>query len=248
MALKQKIDKAAYDALPEAIKFEYKADAAGAYVLDVEGYEDPGELRRAKDREAQARKEEKARADKAEADLKALQEANGDTDEARARKAGDIVTLEKSWQGKLTAAEQAAKDALAKERARTTRFLVDGVAQEIAGRISVSPSLLLPHIKARLAADFDGDEPTTRVLGADGKLSALTIADLEKEFVANTDFAAIIKGSDASGGGANGGQQKNGGAAKKLSEMNDAERVAFQKANPAEFKKQVAAQPPAVRL
>ena len=72
---------------------------------------------------------------------------------------------------------------------------------------------MLPHIKNRLVADFEGDEPVTRILGPDGKPSNMTLDDLEKEFVANKDFSAIIVGSKASGG-AGGGEQrrKTGGA------------------------------------
>lgn len=43
-----------------------------------------------------------------------------------------------------------------------------------------------------------------------------------------------------SGGGASG--SKGGGAAKTLNEMNDAERIAFAKSNPAEFQRQTEAQ------
>ena len=84
----------------------------------------------------------------------------------------------------------------------------------MAAEISTSPSLLLPHIKARLQADLDGDAPATKVLDRDGKPSAMTVADLSKEFVDNKDFAAIIRATKASGGGAtNDGQRMRLGGA-----------------------------------
>lgn len=154
-----------------------------------------------------------------------------------ARKTGDIATLEKSWEKKLTdqAAEYQAKvDRLSEH---TTRTLVDNVAQSLASKISTAPALILPHIKARLQADFDGDEPKTRVLDGNGQPSALTIDDLAHEFIENKDFAAIITGSKASGGAGVSG----GGAAKvkpetttSLATMNPAELAEHIKASKTE--------------
>jgi len=50
MALKRKIDKKTYDALSDDLKAEYTADGEG-YILDIDGDENPDELRRARDRE-----------------------------------------------------------------------------------------------------------------------------------------------------------------------------------------------------
>ena len=61
--------------------------------------------------------------------------------------------------------------------------------------------------------DFDGDEPTARVIGADGKVDEkLTLDDLTKELVANKEYADIIIASKASGGAAK-TTQNGGGAA-----------------------------------
>lgn len=237
MALKRKITKAVFDALSEDFQKEYKADGMD-YVLDVEGFEDTGELKRAKDRLAEEKKEEKAKREAAEARVAELERLNSGDDEASARKRGDIAALEKAWQAKIDAEAAKGTSAAAALTAQLTRRLVDDTAANMAARLSEKPALLLPHIKARLQADFTGDEPVTRVLGADGKLSALTVAELEKEFVANEDFAAIITGSKASGGGASGGRQSGGSAPKKLAEMNDAERIAYAKTNPAAFEKE----------
>lgn len=239
MSLKQKIAKAAYDALNDELKKEYKLVGTD-YVLDLEGYDDPVELKRAKDREAQNARESKEALLKTQKELDDLKATLGNDDEAKARKAGDIATLEKSWQGKIdtTTAEFTGK--LAKKDAFIQSHLVDSVAQQLASEIAQSPSVMLPHIKARLTADLTGDTPVTRVLDASGKPSAMTVAELKKEFVANPDFAAIIIASNGSGGGAPGGKQNGGGAAKKLTEMTGAERVAYQQRDPAGFEREVA--------
>ena len=199
MALKRKIKKEEFDKLSADIKAEY-VEKDGEYILDVDGDdnsggEDVGALRRAKDREVQSRKEAEKRAREAEAKLAEL-------DDNDARKRGDIEALEKSWKDKHDATVADYDGKLKAKDAFISRSLVDNVASQIANEISTSPSLILPHIKARLTADLEGDEPATKVLGADGKPSAATVDDLKKEFVDNKDFASIIRASKASGGGA----------------------------------------------
>lgn len=229
MALKKKITKEEHAKLADALKFEYVEDGDG-FRLDVDGEEDTGPLRRAKDREAQLRRDAEKRAKEAE---ERLAEIEGDD----ARKKGDISTLEKSWQKKLDDANAASQAKIDKLTAHTTKSLVDNVALSIATKISNAPSIILPHIRARLQANFDGDEPTTVILGKDGKASAMTVEELSAEFVANKDFSAIITASKASGG-AGKPSQNGGGAPNKpgnsdnpadLSKMNPTDLVAHLK-------------------
>lgn len=245
MALKRKITKEAFDALPPHFQLEYKAnDAKTEYTLDVEGDaggsgEDVGELRRAHEREKAARREAEERA-------RTLQAQLDDESTTSARKKGDIATLEKSWQAKVDEAVAAGNKKLQTRDDFIRKHLGENVALSLASKISTKPNLILPHIKQRITVDFDGDEPKTRILDKDGKPSALTVDDLSKEFVANPDFADIIVGSQASGSGAS-GSSSGGGASKKLSEMGDAERIAFQKSDPAGFAKAVEADKAATR-
>lgn len=204
MALKKKLTKDEHSKLADHLKAEYIEDGDG-FRLDIDGDEDTGALKRAKDREAQLRREAEAKLREAQEQLDAL----GNDD---ARKKGDIQTLEKSWQKKLEdkTAEYEAK--LGKLTSHTKTQLVDNVAQQIAAKISNAPALLLPHIKARLAADFEGDSPVTRILDKDGKPSAMTVEELSAEFVANKDFSAIITASKASGGAGKPSNSNGGGA------------------------------------
>jgi hypothetical protein len=235
MALKSKLTKAEFDALAEPLKEHYKLVGAD-YLLDSD---DATELREAKRRE-------KERADALQAELDAAKTAKLEADRIAAeaaaeaaRKTGDVAAIEASWQNKLEAqrAEDAAKLAIANKSLES--LLVDNQAIALTNEIAKTPALaklLLPHVKARLRAETEGDTPITRVLDAAGKPSALTIADLSKEFVANPDFADIIKGSNATGGGA-GSHSGNGGGAgsKKLSELSEAERVTLSRENPTEW-------------
>ena len=204
MALKKKLTKAEYEKLSEHIKAEYIEDGDG-FRLDIDGDEDTGALKRAKDREAQLRRDAEAKLREAQEELDRI---NGDD----ARKKGDIATLEKSWQKKLDDTKAEYEGKVSKLTTHTTKTLVDNVATQIATKISNAPALLLPHIKTRLQADFEGDAPVTRVLDKDGKPSAMTVEELAAEFVANKDFSAIITASKASGGAGKPSNNNGGGA------------------------------------
>ena len=231
MALKRKISKEAYDKLSDVLKSEY-IERDGEYVLDVDGDEDTGALKRAKDREAQLRRDAEAKLREAQEELDRI---NGDD----ARKKGDIATLEKSWQKKLDDTKAEYEGKLGKLTSHTQKQLVDNVATQIASKISNAPALLLPHIKARLQVDFEGDAPVTRVLDKDGKVSAMTVEELSAEFVANKDFSAIITASKASGGAGRSSNQNGGGAPNQsdkpadLASMNPAQLAEHIKASKA---------------
>lgn len=228
MALKQKINKEVFDKLPVELQGEYKL-VGEEYVLDISDLEDTGALKRAKERESLEKKQEKDRADKLEKELNDLKQSG-------ARNSGDIVALEKSWKDQADAREAAAKGETKKIRGQLSKIMRDDVAMRVAMDISDSPNLILPHIAARLKAEIpDEGDPATRVLDKEGKPSALTISNLADEFRADPTFAAIIRASKASGGGASGDHK--GGALKKPSEYTQTERVAFQKENPTEYAK-----------
>lgn len=222
MALKKKISKADYEKLADHLKTEY-VERNGDYILDLE---DDGALERAKEHEKELRKAAEAKSKELEAKLAELSDAG-------ARSRGDVEALDKSWSEKLAAREKEFGEKLAKRDAHLKGTLVDAVAQQIAAKISTSPTLLMPHIKSRLVADLDGDVPMTKVLDKNGQLSALTIEDLSNEFVTNPDFGAIIIGSKASGSRApsqNGNQNRAFGSPEKpldLSKLKPSEMVAY---------------------
>lgn len=224
MALKKKLTKEEHAKLSDALKGEYVEDGDG-FRLDIDGDEDTGALKRAKDRESQLRRD-------AEKEAKELREKLEGIEGDDARKKGDIATLEKSWQKKLDDQKAASDATISKLTGHTTKSLVDNVATQIASKISTAPALLLPHIRARLQADFDGDEPKTRVLDKDGKPSAMTVEELSAEFVANKDFSAIITASKASGGA--GKPSQNGGGATKIPGQSD-KPADLSKMNPADL-------------
>lgn len=231
MALKKRITKEQHEALNEAFKGEYKADGDN-FVLDIDGDEDTGALRRAKDREAQKARDAEAKANELQQQLDALS-----TDDAR--KTGDIKTLDKSWQTKLDTQKTDFEAKINVLTGHISKSLVDNVAMQIAHKISTAPKVLIPHIKSRLKADFDGDVPVTRVLDKDGKPSALTVDELANEFVADKDFSGIITASKATGGAGKSNQLSNGGAG---ANNNDSPPPDLSKMPPSELAARIKAQ------
>jgi hypothetical protein len=157
-----------------------------------------------------------------------LSEAEGNKDVAKLKQIFETEreTLRTELTDKVTVREQ-----------QIISLLVDGNAETIARELAGDNwKLLLPHIKVRLAANFNDDgKASLGVLTVDGQVSTLTLQDLRKEVLNSEDFKPILKGVDSSGGGAarNGG----GGApgAKKPEEYTPAERTELYRTNPALF-------------
>lgn len=222
MALKQILES--LDGLHDTIKSEYKKGEDGKFHLDVEGGEDTGALKRAKDHEKSARQKAEQLLQEAQDKLVELSDERDGLLRGAIPK-GDVEKLEASWKSKLTTREKELGDQIGGLTSHLNTMLVDNVAQGMAGKISKVPELMLPHIRGRLKAEYVDGRPTTRVLDKDGNPSALTVADLEKELFTNPTFAPIIIGSKASGSGAEGGHG-GGGAPSK---------VDFSKASPKEI-------------
>jgi hypothetical protein len=235
MAMKKKLTAEEYEKLSDAMKAEYKKIGDG-YSLDLSDDEDITGLKNALSSEKEERRKAKEKLTALEAEKDALQAKIDGTDDK---------ALQKSYEKKIEKINNEHKELLNKKDSFIQRTLVDSVAQSIAAKISTSPALILPHIKARLSADLASDEPRTVVVDKEGKPSAFSIDDLEKEFIDNADFKSIIKASGASGGGA-GRQSYGSGSAgdgkKTFAEMTGAERIAFQKADPEGFTKAAAVQ------
>lgn len=231
--LKSKINKSEYEALPDALKEHYKQDGEN-YLLDSD---DANELRSAKEREAEEARRQRERADSLQREKDEAERLRREAELSKAKKDKDVEALEASWKADLEAAVAAERRITEKREEQLRQLLVEQKATEIANEISISPRLLLPHIRERLRAEFDGEKPVTRVLDLEGKPTAKTLADLKQEFIDNKDFAAIIKGSNATGGGASGNGGSGGGASsKKFSDLTETERVTLHRENPTRFR------------
>jgi hypothetical protein len=223
MALKRKITKDQFDKLADNIKFEYVAEGE-SYVLQTEGDEDVGPLKRANQRLKDQLEAEQRRADEAADKLEKIE------------KQGDIDALERQWTKDKETAVGEVQTKLEKANAYIQKSMRDNAAQSLAEKISTSPALIRPHIEARITVDISGDEPVIKVLDKAGKATALTVDKLGEEFVANKDFSSIIRVTKASGGA--GSPSSNGGAVKQPvgpSQGNNEQPADLSKASPQEL-------------
>lgn len=242
MALKFKLDS--LEGLDDATKALY-TKSGDKFVLSVEGVED-GDVTGLKTKVEALLAESSA----LKKSLKEKQDAEGAAQEAARRaaedalaKKGDIEALRKSADERVAQAiaetESKFKPTVDKQSGTIRRLLVDNVATSVASAIGLkgSEALLIPHITQRLAVEERDGEFVTVVRGTDGKASAMSVADLQKEISANAAFAPVLASSKASGSGAGGGNSKGGGAtgAKTMSRadfdaLNQLDRMAFSKA------------------
>ena len=182
MALKRKITKDAYEALSDILKAEYKANGDG-YVLDTD---DATELMTARDKEKAEKEAAKKRAADLETELNAIKKANG-----------DFSSIEESYKTQVAELNKQLGEVNTTLSGERRERYVLAEAAKIAKNFTV-PSLVENVIAKRLDID-PRDGKTVRVLDKDGKPSALTIADLQKEFVDNPEYKAIVIAGKGSG-------------------------------------------------
>lgn len=227
------------DGLSAELQPLYVADG-DKFRLNVKGYKDPGALIRARDREKDEARKARERVTELEGEIEQL---NADLSEARSKKNPDMAALDQSYKDKIAKIEKARDDELARLRGYLEQTHRSDVAQKIAAELSDSPHLLVPFIEKRLAFEIGASGPETRVLDANGQASALSIEELTAEVKADKTFAAIIRGSQASGGGAVNGQKPGsaGLTVEKFNAMSGDERTKLFRENPTEFRRLTAA-------
>ena len=199
--MKKKITKAQWEKLSDEMKALYNLVGAN-YILQVEDDDDdtppsdpdaPAGSKLALERKH--RKAAEKRANDAEAALEALQSE-------KETATNTATTMKTAHDKKVAKLEKERDDAILLHKNFLADDLVGKAASDVAGKLTKSPKVLLPHITARLSVNHDGDEPVLVVLDAKGKVSAATLDDLTKEFRDNKEFAGIVTVSQASGGGA----------------------------------------------
>lgn len=204
--LKLELEK--LDDAPEAVRSMYE-EKDGKFRLKVDGLPDVGGLKKKNDELLD--------------ELKGLKRKQAEEAERIARekeellaKSGDVEAIRKSYDAKIAKLQEEYEGRLSGMSGQLHGLTVGQTATALAAELAIpgSAPVLLPHIKARLGMEMRDGVPTTVVLGADGKPSAMTIEELKAELTGNPAFAPIIAASKAAGGGAAGGG-KGGGAAKK---------------------------------
>lgn len=206
--------------LDESVHSFYE-EKDGKYQLKVDGVPQGEDVTGLKTKIEELLGESKA----AKAKARKAEEAARKTAEESARKNGDVEALENSWKEKLTKREKELQDQIDSLGGSITTMTVDNVALSLANELAVegSAKVLLPHIKARLAAEQRDGKYQTVIRDAEGKPSASSLDDLKQEFANDPAFAHVIIGSKASGSGADGA--KPGGGADKEKQNPKAEEA-----------------------
>ncbi len=218
--LKRKINKDAYEALPDVLKAEYKANGDG-FVLDTD---DATELLQARDNANRERDTALASVNELKQKLKDATTALADAQKS----GGDWTALENSYKSKVVNLQTQLDEANTNLTRANKELKCAPIADKIASAFTV-PALVKDRIMSRL--DYDPKTGDVRVLDATGKPTALTSDDLQKEFVDNPDFKAIVVASKASGSADAG--KRPGGSAPNLPNNSTSQSLASMK--PAEL-------------
>lgn len=229
--LKGKLSAGEFAGLHDEVKKYYK-QSGEHYLLQTE---ESAELVNARDRE-------KLRAEGLVLQVKGLEknvsDVNGELAQLRA-KSGDVLSIERSWEGKLTAAENASKAKLDAKDKQLHDVLVVQTALSLATTMAgENAHLLAPVIEKRLQADTTGDKAVVRILDLEGKPTALKLEELQKEIVDSAKYKAILIASKASGSATptNLTRPKAVPQDKPFKDLTQAERVEWHNSDPASFK------------
>jgi ribosomal protein L14E/L6E/L27E len=194
MALKFRITKSSFDKLSDDFKAEYSPDGDKHYKLDVDGLDDNGALKSAKERAETELEDLKGEHTELTKKYKDLEKAGGEGGK-------DIQKVQDRYERKLVTQKEASDLVLASRDAFIKSQLVDNQASALANELSTVPTLLSDRIKSRLDVDFTGDAPKLVIKGKDGQPNAqLTIDGLKQEILATAEFKPILRANKASGG------------------------------------------------
>jgi len=233
MALKIRYDKKSD--IPKGSE-EHYTEKDGVWVLDAD-YEDVTALKRAKEHEKTQRVAAETKASELQTQLEQTRTELEGVREGAIPKS-DVDALKRSYQTKYETDINAEKSKTAALQSQVDKLVLGTTVDKLALELFGPANQLIgkPHVAARLRLEEENGEQVVKVVDKDGKPSALTLADLQKEMLQDKTFAGILVGSRASGGGASGGQGGGGASSKKLSEMSESERVQYAKDKPEEFR------------
>lgn len=215
MALKLVLDS--LDGLDDTTRALY-TEKDGKFRLDVDGVEDVSGL---KAKITELMSETKAEREKRQA----LERQHEEAEAARQKEAGEFKTLYEKAQADLDKEREEARKFRQAIQDKDRESAANAIASELT-RDTARAALLMKEAQA--FAKYT-DEGVKFEIGGVPVERTKVIEHLKSQ------YPFLVDGNQSSGGGASGG---NGGAGtKKLSEMNDEERLALARENPETFRK-----------
>ena len=240
--MQYKLDKEAFDALPEEIQKEYKLDGDTA-TLNIEGDDAPtldkiASLEKKRNIEAEhranAEKKVKEANERAESLQKDLESAGGNKAELEKVREDFAKQMEELKEEREVESKQM--------RADRDRALIMETANKLASEHFTVPTLIAPEIAKRLTVIEAEGQQAVRALTADGKESLSNVSEMFKtDFLDNKDLSSITLANVGKGGGAT-PNNGSGAAGNKISEMDADSLVAFKKENPEQYAAQATAE------
>lgn len=227
--MKYRISKAEYEAMDAVMQALYKA-MGDDFVLTIEGLPSGGEDVEGLKRQNQTLLDE----------AKEAKRLRREAEEARTQQERDAAKARGDFEQLYASSEQA----LAAERSRLAELTTSierrdltSAAAKVSGSIAdgENAEILAEFVERRLKIV----EGQVKVTDASGNLTIATLDDLAKEFQQAPRYAALVRGTQANGGGAAG--SKGGGATKTWDQMTGMERVELRRTNPAEHARMKAA-------
>lgn len=199
--MKYLLTKEEYEALSDEQKALYKVNPKDdkQFVLSVEGMPEIEDVEGLKTKNKQLLDEKKKLEQEKQQEIDAAVEAAL----KEAQKSGDAEALGKSWEQKFNN-KVAEMQAIIDSKDSTISNLTSGSeALRIATELAVdgSSDALLPHVQRRLKTEMVDGEPVVKVLGIDGKISAMKTEELVEELKGNKALAPLLKGTKGQGSG-----------------------------------------------
>ena len=217
MALKLKIDKAAWEGLEEGFR-ELYTEKDGEYILGVEGLEDTSGLKSALEKErADRAKYEKdvkewAKFGKTREEIQKLIEQAAEAERKELERKGEWDKLREQLVQKHTAELEAKNKELAEKDKAISAYLIDSRATEAIAKNDGNARLLLPHVKGRCRVVNENGKYSVQVLTPDGSApmvdssgNPLSIEDFVKSMRDDEDFQSAFKAKGGTGSGSKGG-------------------------------------------
>jgi len=237
MPLKFTVDS--LDTIPEPQRSLYTKAEDGKFRLDLDGYEDPVNLKTAltKEREEKRDAVKMAKAwkelGKTPEEIQELLAAQQQADAEKLTKAGEWDRLKAQMTEQHNAALGKKDERLGTLTKQLERHLVDAAATAALAAAGGSAELLLPHVKARTKVIEEAGDFVVRVVGADGnprvdgKGEFLSIKDLVSEMRQSDVFAPAFRAPGTTGGGASASGSSGSQQTKGKIDGTEAERVAY---------------------
>lgn len=201
MALQRTIEKAAFVALPEALKTEY-VERDGKYALNV----DDSPMLSALETERQARKDLEARlkgyGDLTPEQVKALTEGKTKAERDKDFAQGNFEKILAEEREKANKTSQLRDEGEKRLRASLESALIDVEATRAIVANGGNPTLLLPIIKARAKLETVGDREVAVVIGEKGGPLLKAGAQKSDEYMPISEFVATVLKPDKNYAGA----------------------------------------------